>query len=46
MKLLTKASTSPEVTPRELENQKIAYQAACEAMVLLKNDGQRRYRLR
>ena len=39
MKLLTKASTSPEVTPRELENQKIAYQAACEGMVLLKNDG-------
>ena len=39
MKLLTKASYSGEVTPREQDNLKIAYQAACEAMVLLKNDG-------
>ena len=39
MKLLTKASRSPEVTQRELENQRVAYQAACEGMVLLKNDG-------
>ena len=39
MKLLTKASPSPEVTQREKENLQIAYQAACEAMVLLKNDG-------
>ena len=39
MKLLTKASYSPEVTQREKENLQIAYQAACEGMVLLKNDG-------
>ena len=39
MKLLTKASYSGEVTQRELDNLQIAYQAACEAMVLLKNDG-------
>ena len=39
MKLLTKASYSPDVTARELENKQVAYQAACEGMVLLKNDG-------
>ena len=39
MKLLTKASYSPEVTQREKENLQVAYQAACEGMVLLKNDG-------
>lgn len=39
MKLLTKASYSDEVTQREKENLQVAYQAACEAMVLLKNDG-------
>ena len=39
MKVLTKASYSPEVTDRELENMQVAYQAACEGMVLLKNDG-------
>jgi len=39
MKPLTKASYSPEVTQREQENLKVAYQAACEGMVLLKNDG-------
>lgn len=39
MKLLTKASYSPEVTQREKDNLRIAYQAACEGMVLLKNDG-------
>ena len=39
MKLLTKASYSGEVSSRERENLDIAYQAACEAMVLLKNDG-------
>ena len=39
MKLLTKASYSPEVTQREKENLLVAYQAACEGMVLLKNDG-------
>ena len=39
MELLTKASYSPEPNQRELDNLKIAYQAACEAVVLLKNDG-------
>ena len=39
MKCYTKASYSPEVTQREKDNLQIAYQAACEGMVLLKNDG-------
>lgn len=39
MKFLTKASYSPDVTQREKDNLHVAYQAACEAMVLLKNDG-------
>ena len=39
MKLLTKASYSGDVTQREKENLQVAYKAACEAMVLLKNDG-------
>ena len=39
MELLTKASYSPEPNQRELDNLKVAYQAACEAVVLLKNDG-------
>ena len=39
MKPLTKASYSDEVTQREQENLQVAYRAACEAMVLLKNDG-------
>jgi len=39
MKLLTKASRSDAVTVREQENLQVAYQAACEGMVLLKNDG-------
>ena len=39
MKLLTKASYSPDVTQREKDNLLVAYQAACEGMVLLKNDG-------
>ncbi len=39
MKPLTKASYSGEMTQRERDNLQIAYQAACEAMVLLKNDG-------
>ena len=39
MELLTKASYSGEPNQRELENLQVAYEAACEAMVLLKNDG-------
>ena len=39
MELLTKASFSPEISQREKNNLQIAYEAACEAMVLLKNDG-------
>ena len=39
MDLLTKASYSSEVTQREKDNLAIAYRAACEAMVLLQNDG-------
>ena len=39
MELLTKASYSPDPNQRELENLQVAYQAACEAVVLLKNDG-------
>ena len=39
MKLLTKATTSPEASQREKQNRKVAYDAACEGIVLLKNDG-------
>jgi len=39
MKLITKASYSGEVSQRETDNLKVAYQAACEGLVLLKNDG-------
>lgn len=39
MKLLTKASYCPDITQRERENREVAYRAACEGMVLLKNDG-------
>ena len=39
MELLTKASRCGDVTQREKENLMVAYEAACEAMVLLKNDG-------
>ena len=39
MELLTKASYTDVVSQREKDNLGIAYQAACEAMVLLKNDG-------
>lgn len=39
MKLLTKASRSDAVSQRERDNLQVAYRAACEGMVLLKNDG-------
>ena len=39
MKSYNKASLTPDVTQREQENLRIAYEAACEGMVLLKNDG-------
>ena len=39
MQLRTKASYSDQPSQREKENLQVAYQAACEAMVLLKNDG-------
>ena len=39
MKVLTKATRSGEVTQREKDNLTVAYKAACEGMVLLKNDG-------
>ena len=39
MKHLTKASFSSEVNNREADNLKLAYEAACESIVLLKNDG-------
>lgn len=39
MKLLTKASYTSDVTQREKDNLAVAYKAACEGMVLLKNDG-------
>ena len=39
MKPLTKASFSGDVSQREKDNLQVAYEAACEAMVLLKNDG-------
>ena len=39
MNLLTKASWSDAVTQREKDNLQIAYRAACEGIVLLKNDG-------
>ena len=35
----TKAVTASAVTDRERENLQVAYRAACEGMVLLKNDG-------
>ena len=39
MDLLTRAHLSAEPTELELRNQGIAYEAACEGIVLLKNDG-------
>ena len=39
MELLTKASWSDEVTQREKDNLQVAYRAACESIVMLKNDG-------
>ena len=39
MKPYTKASLTPDVSQREKDNLRIAYEAACEGMVLLKNDG-------
>ena len=38
MKLLTKASYSNEVTGREKRNLDVAYRAACESIVLLRNE--------
>ena len=39
MELLTKASYEYDPNQRELDNLKLAYEAACESIVLLKNDG-------
>lgn len=39
MELLTKASYSGDVSEREKKNLEVAYRAACESMVLLKNEG-------
>lgn len=39
MELLTKASYSGEISEREKRNLEVAYKAACESMVLLKNEG-------
>ena len=39
MEVLTKASYSAEVSEREKRNLDVAYRAACESMVLLKNEG-------
>ena len=39
MKRYTKASPNPDITLRERENCQLAYEAACEGIVLLENDG-------
>lgn len=38
-KLRFKAGTSDEVSEREIRNREIAYEAACESITLLENDG-------
>ncbi len=39
MELLTKAAYSDAVSQREMDNRQVAYEAACEGIVLLKNKG-------
>ena len=39
METLTRAHWTPNPNQRELDNQLLAYEAACEGMVLLQNDG-------
>ena len=39
MRLLTKASHTDEITQREDENRRLSYEAACESIVLLENNG-------
>ena len=39
MEFLTRAHLTDEENQRELDNRKVAYEAACEGIVLLKNDG-------
>ena len=39
MEFLTRAQLTEEPNERELQNRKVAYEAACEGMVMLKNDG-------
>jgi len=39
MKLLTRAAYSGEPNQREQDNRRVAYEAACEGIVLLKNNG-------
>ena len=39
MRSYTKASLTPDANQREKDNLRVAYEAACEGMVLLKNDG-------
>ena len=38
MELLTKASFNGEISEKEKQNLEVAYRAACESMVLLKNE--------
>ena len=39
MEFLTRAHWEETPNQREIENRQVAYDAACEGMVLLKNDG-------